>query len=99
MAAPKPANKLPSGRHRSQIKRQRQTLKREERNLIIRSEVRTFIKKVREAVSKKDAGLAKNALLQAIAKIDKAVSKGIFHRNNGSRKVSRLSQLVSSLAK
>jgi len=67
--------------------------------LIIRSEVRTFIKKVREAVSKKDAGLAKNALLQAIAKIDKAVSKGIFHRNNGSRKVSRLSQLVSSLAK
>lgn len=99
MAAPKKANKLPSGRHRSQIKRQKQNLKRAERNLLIRSEVRTFIKKVREAVIKKDISLAKTALVEAIRKIDRAVSKGIFHRNNASRKASRLSRLVASVTK
>ncbi len=97
MADPKKKGKLPKGRHASQIKRQRQTLKRAERNNTVRAEVRTFIKKVREAVSKKDPKLAKEALIEAKCKIDKAVAKGIFHRNNGSRKISRLSQLVSSL--
>ena len=99
MADAKKKTKLPSGRHASQIKRQRQNLKRADRNNTIRAEVRTFVKKVREAVSKKDITLAKNTLLDAVKKIDKAVSKGILHANNGSRKVSRLSKLVSSLAK
>jgi len=97
MAAAAPSNKLPKGRHKSQIKRQRQTIKRTERNILIRSEVRTFIKKVRDAVVKKDATLAKQALTDAIRKIDKAVSKGVFHANNGSRKVSRLSKLVAAI--
>jgi len=99
MADAKQKNKLPSGRHASQIKRQRQNLKRADRNNTIRAEVRTFIKKVRDAVVKKDLSIAKNALLEAITKIDKAVSKGVFHRNNGSRKISRLSRLVSALGK
>jgi len=99
MADAKKKNKLPSGRHSSQIKRQRQNLKIADRNNGVRSEVRTFVKKVREAVSKKDFGLAKQALVEAITKIDKAVSKGIFHRNNGSRKISRLSRLVGALSK
>lgn len=98
MAAPvKP--KLPKGRHASQIKRQRQTVKRTVRNTLIRSEVRTSIKKVREALAKKDVKLAKEALTDAIRKIKKAVSKGVFHANNGSRKVSRLSKLFSTLSK
>ena len=91
--------KLPKGRHASQIKRHKQNLKRATRNANIRSEVRTFIKKVRQSVEKKDAGLAKTALLEAIKKIDKAVSKGILHSNNRSRKISRLSKLVASLGK
>jgi small subunit ribosomal protein S20 len=99
MADPKKTTKLPSGRHLSQIKRQKQNLKKAERNLNVRSEVRTFIKKVRQAVEKKDLKLAKDALLQAISKIDKAVSSGVFHRNNGSRKISRLSQLISAIGK
>ena len=98
MAAPvKP--KLPKGRHASQIKRQRQTLKRTKRNILIRSEVRTSIKKVREALAKKDPKQAKEALIEAVRKIKKAVSKGVFHANNGSRKVSRLSKLVTALSK
>ena len=91
--------KLPKGRHRSQIKRHKQNLKREIGNTTIRSEVRTFIKKVRQSVEKKDIGLAKTALIEAIKKIDKAVSKGILHSNNRSRKISRLSKLVATLGK
>jgi small subunit ribosomal protein S20 len=91
--------KLPSGRHLSQIKRNRQNLKRAERNRTILSEVRTFIRHVREAAVKKDLNLAKETLQAAIKKIDKAVSKGIFHANAGSRKVSRLSKLVQALGK
>lgn len=99
MADPKKNKKLSSGRHHSQIKRQRQNLKRASRNQLIRSDVRTFIKKVKQAVEKKDASLAKDALGHAIKKIDKAVSQKIFHQNNGSRKISRLSKLVASLGK
>lgn len=91
--------KLPKGRHRSQIKRHKQNLKRETRNSTVRSEVRTFIKKVRQSVEKKDLGLAKAALLDAIKKIDKAVSKGILHPNSRSRKISRLAKLVGTLGK
>ncbi|MFO1462364.1 MAG: 30S ribosomal protein S20 [bacterium] len=91
--------KLPKGRHRSQIKRHKQSLKRATRNVTIRSEVRSFIKKVRQSVEKKDAALAKAALIEAIRKIDKAVSKGILHSKNRSRKISRLSKLVASLGK
>jgi small subunit ribosomal protein S20 len=91
--------KLPKGRHASQIKRQRQTLKRTRRNSLLRSDVRTYITKVREAVSKKDAKLAQETLLAAVRKINKAVSKGIFHANNGSRKISRLAKLVGGLGK
>jgi small subunit ribosomal protein S20 len=54
---------------------------------------------VRQSVEKKDATLAKSALIEAIRKIDKAVSKGILHSKNRSRKISRLSKLVASLGK
>lgn len=97
MADDKKKTKLPSGRHLSQIKRQRQNVKRAERNRAIRSEFRSFIKRVKLAVEKKDAVAAKEALTQAKSKIDKAVSKGVLHRNNASRKISRLSRFIASL--
>ncbi len=96
-AAKKP--KLPSGRHASQIKRQRQNEKRAVRNRLIRSETRTFIKLVREAVANKNLETAQTALKSAVIKINKAVSKGIFHANKGARNISRLTKLVSSLVK
>lgn len=101
MAQDKDKNKkkLPSGRHLSQIKRQRQNEKRAFRNLLIRSDFRTSIKKVRSAVLEKNSTGAQEALKSAIQKIDQAVTKGILHRNNASRKVSRLSRLVNSMGK
>ena len=66
------------------------------RNKMIKSSVKTAIKKVVAACEAKDAVLAKAA--QAISAIDKAKSKGVFHKNNASRKVSRLTKMVNKIA-
>ncbi len=55
-----------------------------------RSRVRTFLKKFDEAVSSGDAGAAKAAFVVAQSELMRAVGKGVFHRNTGSRKVARL---------
>ena len=67
------------------------------RNKAIRSAVKTAIKKVEAAVVAKDKEAAGTALLSAIAPIDKAPSKGVYHKNNASRKVSRLTKAVNTL--
>ena len=64
------------------------------RNKAIRSKVKTAIKKVDAAVA---AG-AQTALLAATSEIDKACTKGVYHSNTASRKVSRLSKAVNSIA-
>ena len=69
-----------------------------ERNKSIRSAVKTSIKKVEAAVAAKDKEAAGIALTDAISTIDKATSKGVYHKNNASRKVSRLSKAVNSIA-
>ena len=68
-----------------------------ERNKAIRSEVKTSIKKVEAAVAVKDKEAAVAALTNAISTIDKAATKGVYHKNNAARKVSRLSKAVNSL--
>ena len=69
-----------------------------ERNKAIKSEVKTYIKKVEAAVATKDAAAAKDALVIATKKIEMAASKGIYHKNNAARKVSRLAKAVNSIA-
>lgn len=69
-----------------------------ERNKAIKSEVKTYIKKVEAAVAAKDATAAKEAFVIASKKIDMAASKGIYHKNNAARKVSRLAKAVNSIA-
>ena len=69
-----------------------------ERNKAIKSEVKTYIKKVEAAVAAKDAAAAKEAFAIASKKIDMAASKGIYHKNNAARKVSRLAKAVNSIA-
>lgn len=71
---------------------------RNERNKAIKSKVKTSIKKVEAAIAAKDVEAAKAALLAATAEIDKATSKGVYHKNTASRKVSRLSKAVNSIA-
>ena len=62
------------------------------RNKAIRSKVKTAVKKVEAAAA------AQAALLAATSEIDKATSKGVYHKNTASRKVSRLSKAVNTLA-
>jgi len=83
--------------HASAKKRIRQTHKRTERNKHIRTTVRTYVKRVRTAIDAEDKATAEAALKVAIAKIDGAVSKGVYHPKTGSRYVSRLSRQVAAL--
>lgn len=68
------------------------------RNKAIKSKVKTSIKKVDAAVAAKDAAAAKAALKDAIVEITKAGSKGVYHKNTVSRKISRLSKAVNGIA-
>ena len=68
------------------------------RNKSIRSEVKTSIKKVEAAVAANDKAAASAALTNAISVIESASSKGVYHKNNAGRKVSRLTKLVNILA-
>ena len=68
------------------------------RNKAIRSKVKTAIKKVEAAVAAGDKAAAQAALIAATSEIDKATSKGVYHKNTASRKVSRLSKAVSAMA-
>lgn len=83
--------------HKSALKRNKQNEKKNERNRHARTTLRTFVKRVREAVAAKDVSVAKEALAAAIPVIDTAATKGIIHKNNASRSVSRLSRLVNTL--
>ena len=82
---------------KSAKKRIKVTLVRTERNKAIRSKVKTAIKKVESAVVANDKQLAKDNLKNAIVEITKAASKGVYHKNNASRKVARLSKAVDSI--
>ncbi len=68
------------------------------RNKAIKSEVKTNIKKVEAAVTANDKAAATAALTEAVKKIEMAGSKGVYHDNTVSRKVSRLTKLVNKLA-
>ncbi len=83
--------------HKSALKRQKQDEKRSQRNVHIRSTLKTLIKRVRLAVEAKDIDKARTTLAEAIPAIDKAKSKGVIHRNTASRKISRLTRRVNSL--
>ncbi|MFQ5586197.1 MAG: 30S ribosomal protein S20 [Thermodesulfobacteriota bacterium] len=84
--------------HKSAIKRYRQSLKGRERNNAVESAVKTATRKVNEAVVGGNGEEAKQTLSAAVVLLDKAVSKGVLHRNNASRKISRLTRAVNSLS-
>ena len=69
-----------------------------DRNKAIRSEVKTAMKKVFAAIEANDKEAAQAALVAATATIDKACTKGVYHKNNAARKVSRLAKLVNGVA-
>lgn len=68
------------------------------RNKAIRSRVKTSIKKVEAAIIAGDKTAAQASLISAITEIDKAATKGVYHKNTASRKVSRITKAVNALA-
>ena len=68
------------------------------RNKAIRSEVKTSIKKVEAAVAAKHKAAAEAGYKDASSVIESACSKGVYHKNNAARKVSRLAKLVNGIA-
>jgi small subunit ribosomal protein S20 len=68
------------------------------RNKQIKSKVKTMIKKVDAAVAASDKNLATTSLVEAVSEIDKACSKGVYHKNTASRKVSRLTKAINNIA-
>jgi len=68
----------------------RKIARRTEVNKARRSRVRTFLRKFEEALAGGDSAAAKDAFVQAQSELMRAVSKGVVHKNTGSRKVSRL---------
>ena len=83
--------------HKSALKRNRQDKVRNARNTHIRTTMRTYVKKVRNAVAEGNQEDAKTFLEQAVPYIDKAATKGVIHKATASRKISRLNKLVNSL--
>jgi small subunit ribosomal protein S20 len=76
----------------------RKIARRTEVNKARRSRVRTFLRKFEEAVAGGDATLAKTAFIEAQSELMRAVSKGVVHKNTGSRKVSRLAARLKKVA-
>lgn len=78
-------------------KRARQNARRLDVNKARRSRIRTFIRKVEEAIASGDKTAAEDALRAAQPELMRGVSKGVFHKNTASRKVSRLASRVKAL--
>lgn len=83
---------------KSAEKRNRQAQKRRARNATVRTQVKSAVKKAREAVASKDPQKAKDALREATRTIDKAASKGVLHARNASRRIARLAKALNPTA-
>ena len=84
--------------HKSAEKRVRQTVKRNAINTSNKSQLRTQIKKLRAALAAGDKQASQELLTPTISTIDKAVNKGILHKNTAARYKSRLTSHVNNLA-
>ena len=83
---------------KSQIKRNKQNEKRRLRNKAVKSSLKTAIRKFNEAAAAGDAELATTLLRDASRKLDKAVSKGVIHRNQAANRKSAIAKRLTSAA-
>lgn len=82
---------------KSAIKRVKKSEKRRLRNSMIKSDLRTAVKKVNVAIDNKDQEAVKDLLINATKKLDKAASKGVIHKNKAARLKSRLMKKANAL--
>ncbi len=83
---------------KSAAKRVRITRKRTLRNAHIKSTLRTYIRRFEEAVASANVDDARLALRRALRALDKAVTKGVIHKNKAARKKSRLTKRFNRMA-
>ena len=82
---------------KSKIKRIGTNEKARQRNVAVKSQLKTHVRKVREAVAAGDKAAAQEALHAASVKLDKAASKGVIHKNQAANRKSALAKQVSAL--
>ena len=82
---------------KSKIKRIGTNEKARQRNVAVKSELKTHVRKVREAVAAGDKSAAETALKTAATKLDKAASKGVIHENQAANRKSALAKQVAAL--
>ncbi|BDZ60663.1 30S ribosomal protein S20 [Demequina sediminis] len=82
---------------KSKIKRIGTNEKSRLRNVAVKSELKTHVRKVREAIAAGDKPAAQTALSSASVKLDKAVSKGVIHKNQAANRKSALAKQVAAL--
>ena len=80
-------------------KRLRQTIKKTTENKNRKTRIKTFVKKVEQAVAQGDKDAANGVLRMAQSEIMRGVSKGVLHKNSASRKISRLNSRIKGLKK
>jgi len=82
---------------KSQIKRIKTNQKATERNKAYKSELRTVVRQTREAIADGDKAAAEQKLQHAARKLDKAVSKGVIHKNQAANRKAKLATQVAAL--
>ena len=83
--------------HFSALKRARQTEKRSDNNRANRSRLRTTLREFRESLAKGDKQAAQQTFRQTVSALDKAIQKGVLHKNTASRYKTRLSARLNAL--
>jgi len=86
-------------RIKSGIKQHRQSLKRRDRNTIVKSDLKTQVKKITTFIDNNDQKAAEGLLKETETKLKKAASKGVIKKKTASRKTGRLAKRVSRLSK
>jgi small subunit ribosomal protein S20 len=83
--------------HKSALKRSKQSKEKRLRNRNVKSNLKTTMKAVSAAIEEKDLKKAQEVLSQVTPVINKAASKGVIHKKNAARKISRLTRKVNAL--
>ncbi len=86
-------------RIKSGIKQHRQSLKRRDRNTVVKSDLKTQVKKITALIENNDQKAAEDILRETETKLKKAASKGVIKKKTASRKTGRLAKRVSKLSK
>ncbi len=83
---------------KSSVRSVKSDAKRRARNFAVRSRLKNVTRKVEDAIKTGDSNAAQTVLVQAVSVIDRAVSKGVIHKNAAARKKSRLAKKTNALA-